>query len=257
MSSFLLLFLLMLPASQDKGSLLIQTEPGTEVVWDGVTLAETDPKGRLSIEEIPLGRYTLVLRKEGFRRLQRDVEVEGGQVSLVLPLEAIPVSRPKAPSKNAPGAAKTPPSSSDPAKAQIEPKRPVLPPEFKVTEKGDVPVWPTSPQNQVPVRSTRSYAFFWLFLFLAAAMIALMATLRRRPKREQLEPAPTILPADLEEEPVEEEEEIAGEKPVSFLNELKIREELLEQGVEIVRTKEKRTVIDLDAASVREVEDKS
>jgi hypothetical protein len=132
-----------------------------------------------------------------------------------------------------------------------------LPPEFKVTEKGDVPVWPTSPQPQAPVPSTRSYAFFWLFLFIAAAMVALMATLRRRPKREQPEPAPTILPADLEEE-LSDEEEAAAEKPVSFLNELKIREELLEQGVEIVQTKkQKRTVIDLDASSVREVEDKS
>ncbi len=257
MSSFLLLFLLILPASQDKGSLLIQTEPGTEVVWDGVTLARTDPKGRLSIEEIPLGRYTLVLRKEGFRKLQRDVEVQGGQVSLVLPLEAIPTSRPQAPSKPPPRTTKTQPPASDPAKAQLEAKKPVLPPEFKVTEKGDVPVWPTSPQTQTPIRSTRSYAFFWLFLFIAAAMVALMATLRRRPKREQPEFAPTILPADLEEELAEEEEEAAGEKPVSFLNELKIREELLEQGVEIVKTKEKRTVIDLDASSVREVEDKS
>lgn len=88
-------------------------------------------------------------------------------------------------------------------------------------------------------------------------MVGLMATLRRRPKREQPESAPTILPADLEHEEPVDETETAGERPASFLNELKMREELLEQGVEIVKTKEKRTVIDLDASSVREVEDKS
>ena len=245
----------MLPAAEEKGSLLIQTEPGTEVVWDGVSLAKTDEKGRLSIEEIPLGQYNLVLHKNGFRKLRREVEVKRGQVSLVLPLEAMassqvsPKPSPRAPRVKLPRAEKPKTDSAS--------KPGVLPPEFKVKEKGDVPVWPASPQPQTPVRSTTNNLFFWMLLFIVAAVLALMATMRRRPREQKPPPGSTILPADLEEDLAAMDEDMPTEKPVSFLNELKIREELLEQGVEIVKTKEKRTVIDLDASSVREVEDKS
>jgi len=201
MSSFLLLLLLMLPAPEEKGSLLIQTAPGTEVIWDGVSLAKTDQKGRLNIEEIPLGQYTLSLRKDGFRRLRREVDVRGGQVFLVLPLEPLTTSN-RQQASHKPSKTLKPPEPPKPEQAKTESgqKKAVLPPEFKVKEKGDVPVWPTSPQPDTPARETKDYLFFWLLLFILAAVLALTATMRRRPKAHRPQRGSTILPAGLEEE---------------------------------------------------------
>ena len=47
--------LLLLSAAPEKGTLIVQSEPGAEVEWEGVNLGATDASGALVISDIPTG----------------------------------------------------------------------------------------------------------------------------------------------------------------------------------------------------------
>lgn len=83
-----------LPAGgQQRHTVRIQSQPGVEILWEGVALGETDAGGYLLIEGIPAGEYRLTLRKEGFHTLDTRMPVAAGaSSSRALLLEAV---RPK------------------------------------------------------------------------------------------------------------------------------------------------------------------
>ena len=118
-----LLLSLAVAAPSDKGSLRIQSTPGTEVIWEGVSLDETDANGILTVTNVPPGRFNLVLKKSGFTSQKRVVEIAAGKtVTLSAPLSAgesvlPPVSRH--------AAAPTPKSKSQRA-AELRPSGPKL-----------------------------------------------------------------------------------------------------------------------------------
>jgi len=83
--------------SAEFAALEIQSQPGVEVVWEGVSLGRTDNQGLLVVEEIPPGRYAIAIRKQGFREVTRELELVGGQTNTFqLDLEEIKPSRNRA-----------------------------------------------------------------------------------------------------------------------------------------------------------------
>lgn len=77
------------------GSLVITTEPGTDILWDGNLLGTTDETGRMSVSSIPPGAYTLTARKEGFDSVVREIESAGGAETLEIALLARPDPAPE------------------------------------------------------------------------------------------------------------------------------------------------------------------
>jgi len=62
-------------------NLRVLSQPGVNVVWEGVLLGEVDDSGALLVERIPPGAYTIVLRKPGFRERTLEVTVMGGRTT--------------------------------------------------------------------------------------------------------------------------------------------------------------------------------
>lgn len=79
------------------GTLTVTTEPDTTVLWDGNPLGTTGEAGRMTISNIPLGSYSLILRREGFEELVRDLEITSGNQVLEIALSAVPPSAPAVP----------------------------------------------------------------------------------------------------------------------------------------------------------------
>ncbi len=121
-----LLFLLFLATpTGPTGSLEIRTLPGTEVVWEGVSLGETDTGGSLLIEGIIAGEYSIVLRKEGHREAATRADISPGEESvLLLLLEEVPATAPVAAARreerrqagSSTGSESGPKAESDPAR---------------------------------------------------------------------------------------------------------------------------------------------
>ncbi|HEV8632509.1 MAG TPA: PEGA domain-containing protein [Thermoanaerobaculia bacterium] len=73
-------------ATTAAGTLVVRSQPGAEVAWDGVAIGTTDARGELSVDAIPPGTYSILLRKDGFRPLERNVVVGAESTVLALPL---------------------------------------------------------------------------------------------------------------------------------------------------------------------------
>ncbi|MGH9465517.1 MAG: PEGA domain-containing protein, partial [Thermoanaerobaculia bacterium] len=63
-------------------TLLVESQPAVEVVWEGVPLGVTGPDGTLTIADIPPGSYAVTLRKEGHRPSERRIELGPGPARL-------------------------------------------------------------------------------------------------------------------------------------------------------------------------------
>jgi len=258
----LLLFLALIGVVYaESGTLRIQSEPGAEVLWEGVFLAKIDSEGRLSVSGIPPGSFKVVVRKPGFRDFRTSVTLEADQ-SIVLdaPLEPISILAGETAREASP-----PPPGNETRKAvrartdtgslgSVKPGTSSLSsaredranrPEAEASE--TVAVSSREPGHQVAQEIAGSIPV-WPFI-LGIAILALVLWFSRRVKPIASPPSPALLAYPDIPEPTRKPERTA-----SFLSDLKKREELLEQGVEIV-SPPKSPVIDLDAASVREVED--
>ncbi len=78
------------PKTGSRHSVELRSQPGVEVLWEGVLLGETDTGGTLTIEGIPSGEYRLTLRRPGFRELDTRIAFgEGADASRTLLLEEI------------------------------------------------------------------------------------------------------------------------------------------------------------------------
>jgi hypothetical protein len=239
-----LLLSLFVSTTSQTGSLKVESTPGTEVIWETVSLGKTDHRGSLLISEIPAGRFEVILHKEGFEEARRLVNIRADQDSLLrvtlVPLPAVdPNTAPSESPAHRPSAS---PRASDVGPAPTE----ELVPAEK--EPNETPV--ISPGEPGPVQpAAKGSPPVWPLLLIPVLVILLVRLFRRFRS-----PAPVSAPPTL----LSEKQLLAPPgttpKTTSFLRDLKKREELLEQGVEIEPPK-KRPVIDLDAESIREIED--
>ncbi len=243
--SLLLLLALLGAIHGENGTLRIHSQPDAEVIWDGVSLGTTDNGGLLTVSDIPPGSFTVTLRKAGFRDFSTSVTITGGEATSLEAVLQVASQLSPQPSTARPQN-KTPESgkraeqvSSDQNKLnellKSEPKH------------GPLPVWPAA-ARPAP-ETTGGIVPIWPFV-LGAGLLILALWLSRKLKPAGLSHSPALLANSDVPEPTHSPEQTAA-----FLSELKKREELLEQGVEIVPDRSKGPVIDLDSGSVREVEE--
>jgi len=242
--SLLLILALLGIIDGETGTLRIHSQPGTEVVWEGVSLGSTDAGGLLTVSEIPPGTFTLALRKAGFREFQKSVTITGGDTtSLEAALQ--PAGPPPSIKTSPPTKATAPRKRAEPPRSDQDNRLNEL---LKSEPKqGPLPVWPAA--SRPAPESTGIGVPIWPFL-LGGTLLIVVLWLSRKLKPAAFSRSPALL-ADSELL----ERAHSPEKTAAFLNDLKKREELLEQGVEIVPDKRKGPVIDLDSGSVREVEE--
>jgi len=105
-----LVMVLLLAAGAATGSLVVHSQPGVEVVWDGVPLGTTDARGELTISGILPGTYAVELHRQGLTTARRDLAVHAGPMELELRL--VPLGRPPAPEEAVPSPVVTQYSSS-------------------------------------------------------------------------------------------------------------------------------------------------
>lgn len=240
-----LLISLVIPPSAETGTLKVQAQPGTEVVWDGVSLDKIDASGTFTISEIPAGRFQVGLRKPGFQREERPVTITAGQTSILsVKLKPLPATRLK------PSLGKT--NEATIAERVLREKAGKADPQPQASiksgrKRGPVPLWPAARAPQ-PERSETTP--FWVPFLILVAVVALIYLIKR------MKPGTVLRRPTVMSQPDAFETTTPGDKGVPFLSELKKREELLEQGIEIIPARRGPRVIDLDAANVREVEDK-
>jgi hypothetical protein len=237
-----LLLLLAVPAPSEKGTLRVQAEPGTEVVWEGVWLDKTDARGILIVSDVPPGRFSVTLQKPGSSPETRTVQIEPGQTTVLTAARPAPAA-PKA----------NPPSRvverGAPARAAPAPTRETVREVASAAPAEPAPVPPSSSSGTLI--GPPSVGSLLGLLVAVGALLAVIFLLRRRSPVLALPPAP---PAETDVLESARGAHAAASAP--FLSDLKRREELLEQGVEIIPPRPPdRRVIDLDAANVREVDD--
>jgi len=235
-----LLLSLAVAAPADKGSLRIQSAPRTEVIWEGVSLDTTNASGTLTITDIPPGRFSLVLKKSGFRPEKRVIEIAAGEtMTLSAPL-----------SREAPALKSVSPTRVEQRPGPTPVNARVEAPASRKTADGRVPLWPSLPKPASTSAPSSHIGVIGLLALIPALLVVIY--LVRRPRPAALAPHPLLAPESSAPEPAPRGEP----KSAPFLKDLRKREELLEQGVEIIPPRPSNTrVIDLDSANVREVEE--
>ncbi len=244
----LLTILLALPAGST-GVLKLQSQPGVEILWDGVALGTTDARGNLIIKRIPPGEYRLTLRKQGFHDLNTGIEVEEGEGSsrelLLRPLSA-------------PGGDRARPEKQvdESRLAGREPGSPE-PAEESAGDHSPLPGSSAAVAGPTPARSATTPSFP-AFLGVAALLLALLSgaagarllSSRRKALALSQTPSPRApgLPSDDNEIPVFEDADRGS--PV-FLEDLKRRERNLGDGPGTIPKRPEETIIEVEAVEVR------
>ena len=72
------------------GNLILRSQPGAEVTWDGVNLGRTDEYGVMEIGDVPPGQYDLSFTRDGFEPLRVPMDVRAGSQSMTSLLTALP-----------------------------------------------------------------------------------------------------------------------------------------------------------------------
>lgn len=77
-----------------QGSLILETDPGSTISWDGQELGVVDESGRMEISGIPLGTYSIGVQKEGFEPSMKEASITPGVQTLSVSLSKRPHSVP-------------------------------------------------------------------------------------------------------------------------------------------------------------------
>ncbi len=244
--SLLLLLTLLGAIDGETGTLRVHSQPGAEVVWEGVSLGDIDTSGRLSVSDIPPGTFNLVLRKTGFRQFQTAVTIAAGK-TMSLEAELQPAGPLPLPSITKPSQDKAPTGKrAEPVTSHQDNRLNAL--LKSAPPPGPLPVWPAA--SRPAPEETAIGVPIWPFA-LGGALLVLVFWLSRKLKPAAFTRSPTLLADADVPQPAH-----TPERTAAFLSDLKKREELLEQGVEIMPDRVRGPVIDLDSGSVREVEEK-
>lgn len=245
--SLLLLLALVGVIDGENAALRIHSQPGVEVFWDGVSLGSTDAAGMLTVSDIPPGTFKVALRKAGFQDFRKSVTITGSETtSLEAVLEVAGSPAPEI--RTGKGLQMKKPGLGKPAQPVNSEQDNRLNELLKSAPKqGPLPVWPAASR---PAPETTGVAVpIWPFV-LGGSLLLLVFWLSRRLKPATISRSPALIAeSDVLDPPH------SPEKSAAFLSDLKKREELLEQGIEIVPNRSKGPVIDLDSGSVREVEE--
>jgi hypothetical protein len=208
----LVAWLLFALPSGAQATVRVLTQPGVEVLWEGVSLGSTDGRGVLEIEGVPSGSFSVTLRKPGHQTRTTRIEVDSRTERLETRLERVAGSAAAQP-PSAPKPAPRPAAEAAPAAAVSEPGR---------ARTASTP--PTAPPSRKPVVLS-------VALLLVAAAAACLALYRRRHQAmappDELEIAPMFPlwePAGAPDLPGLDAREKQLGGPDRFLEDLKRRE---------------------------------
>ena len=271
--------LLLLAAPTEKGALRIVSQPAVEVIWEGVELGRTDSRGLLVIQEIPIGTYSVTLRKEGFRERKTRAVVKAGESRLSLKLK--PIILPQAAEKKTadrPAPEAVPETGAPPQVAGVKTQE-TAPPDSASTAERDAEARPPRPAPQraaelsraaeppadhpAPLEATEpavtqsaSMVGPWIgLLTLLALAVAATLFLRSRSSRPALAPvrsrAPE-LPREVSEPPDEVSEPPDEAETDRFLKELQQQEEHVRS---VTKTRDGRQVVEVEVTDVEILEE--
>ena len=204
------------------GNLILRSQPGAEVTWDGVNLGRTDEYGVMEIGDVPPGQYDLSFTRDGFEPLRVPMDVRAGSQSMTSLLTALPqtaevpedtVAEPVV--VETPDVVFTPPAKEIVVEAAAQ----------KASD--DFPIWPT--------------ALAALVIFFAAFTITRLA--RRRPQAANLSLEPGG-PKVVMGSPTSR----SGKGSV-FMRNLKRREDSLDNFVEAGSNRLRKRVIEVDVGA--------
>ena len=254
-----LLTLVLLSAAPDKGALRVSSQPGVEVVWEGVSLGTTDSSGNLVIRDIPVGEYPITLRKEGYREARTRASVTAGETKLRRFLEQLPrkgISRPATARQPPPPPPASPPVSATPISAsEVSPsaelQSELAPDEL---ESGDLSTDHASssiavgrspdPKAESDEGAGSSGLYFLLAALMAVAAVYLLRQHKRRPRRRD----PLVSANLLETSPPTP----SANNQETFLDDLREREESIASAT---RYENGREIIEVDVTDVEVLED--
>lgn len=234
--------MVLLGAASDKGVLTIQCVPGTEVWWEGVSVGQTNENGVLVIQDIPPGVFRIGLKKNGFKELAAEIDVGPGEKSVTFKLERSELKR---------SPRKVVKQDSEKASGERSSKSARPSPGVQAQRSSPSPV-EGNPAASYPVTG------YLLALALAGGGIYCFKKYRLKLSCGF---SPAAAPPPLQEQKTGEQPEVSPTPPViprdDFLEALKTREKMMEEGVEIVTPRDRSRVIDVEARDIREVEDES
>jgi len=254
----------------ETGSLRIESQPGVEVVWEGVRLGSTDARGILRIDDSPLGVFSITLRKDGFRPLTTEVEVEPGQKTVRLELEpvATPASQPSPEAASRP--AETPSNPTPPSGETLETRSAVEPAATSPEQAGpataeslaeDLGTSPPEPLPPPPAPAApgtiapRTLMSALLGAVLLGAVVLFLVRRRRpRPMLAELRPADEAAaagPPSDGREPFASGDSEQDRAATPFLEDLKRRERALEDRENPRADRGDDDIIDVEATEVR------
>lgn len=239
------IFCILVASLSTSGILSVETEPGAQVVWEGVALGLADERGLMEIQDIPPGAYSLTVSKRGFSPLQKRIEVHAGRQSVSFRLAAPPPARSQSrlvKVNTAPaGLSVVEAASAPPLEAQ-----PLSPAETDAESK----VRRSSQIDQGPGSET---PLIWVLL-VAAVMAVVLTWFLRRPRHA----FPPLGP----ERPVPSRPQAGGDagnapagSSAAFLDDLRRREAMAEKGVVALARDDQESAIELDKTAVRHVEE--
>ncbi len=177
----LVLWAFPLPSQTIDNTLEVTATPGTEVIWEGVSLGTIDRSGSMTIVGVPIGNFRIGLRREGYQDLSRRVEILEGANALRVELEQRPSPPPITAQDERPEANEVPASAQEPARSAPEGE------ESPETEAAREPrlearesplVEPATAAK--PMRDPGRAAGSWWWGALAASALALATLLWRR-----------------------------------------------------------------------------
>ena len=243
----LLTILLALPAGST-GVLELRSQPGVEVLWEGVALGETDASGLLVIAGIPPGEYHLTLRKQGFHDLDTRLEVAEGSGStreLLLKPLAAPAGRRAAPERPASGSRAGGGESRPPAPARKSAETPADRRSSPPADSAARPAAETGAATAVlpPVLGATAL----VLALLAGAAGAKLLSSRRKTRALSRTPAPG---APFEDGEISVFEACDRDSP-AFLEDLRRRERKLGDARETPPRRPTETIIEVEAVEVR------
>lgn len=278
------------PAPEELAALRIETQPGTKVIWEGVSLGTTGAEGLLVVEQIPPGRFSIELRKDGYRPSSVEIEVVGGRMNefelRLTPTKPPPVARPPAATPAVPPAVKAepPPAPAAPAAESRpvaepaappeepgEPEETTAEPEGKKNKAGPSPIQAAAAAADPAAEPRAGAGFRWSWFLALATFLAAGFYLAGRFRanlfyrdwdefssevaievEKTLRPPP---PPASWERPAEEEKTVSPRRGgPEFIEELKRREKNLDLDDPRVRRRPALEVIDADFVEIGEAE---
>ena len=262
----LVLWALLLANTAGEATLIIHSEAGTEVLWEGVSLGKTDSDGVRKIQNVPPGVFSITLKKNGFQDLMTRVEVGTVEKIIFLKLERRIAPVNPSPSKISPGLAgdkeirRQSTQERKPAREETKTVGEAFGNTAEVTAKNTDRAAKSreAPRTSEEVSPSSFYHFYFYLLAIAFLSGAVGGTLyywkrsRARPVPSETRTSPPQPSGESEPSPA------TFSAPADlFLEDLKQREKMLQEDAKVVPPKRRDRVIEIDVEDFRKIEGES